>query len=89
MALFRVGQVVATQGALAFCELHSINPLLLIGRHVGGDFGDLGDSDVQANVHAMQHDERILSAYRLHDEKLYVITEWDRTVTTLLMASEY
>ena len=89
MALFKVGQVVATRGALAFCELHRINPLLLIGRHMGGDFGDLGESDVQANVHAMQHNERILSAYRLHDQKLYVITEWDRSVTTLLMASEY
>ena len=89
MALFKVGQVVATQGALAFCEKYSIAPMLLIGRHMGGDFGDLDESDVQANVHAMQHDERILSAYRLHDEKLYVITEWDRSVTTLLMASEY
>jgi hypothetical protein len=89
MALFKVGQVVATQGALAFCEQHSINLLLLLGRHMGGDFGDLDECDVQANVHAMQHDERILSAYRLNGEKLYVITEWDRTVTTLLMASEY
>jgi hypothetical protein len=89
MALFKVGQVVATPGALAFCELHGVNPLSLIGRHVGGDFGDLDESDVQANVHAMQHDERILSAYKMHDAKLYVITEWDRTVTTLLMASEY
>ena len=56
---------------------------------MGGDFGDLDESDVQSNVHAMQHDERILSAYKLHGEKLYVITEWDRSVTTLLMASEY
>lgn len=89
MALFKVGQVVATPGALAFCELHCVNPLLLLGRHMGGDFGDLDESDVQANVHAMQHDERILSGYKLHGEKLYVITEWDRSVTTLLMASEY
>ena len=89
MALFKVGQVVATPGALAFCELHSINPVLLIGRHMGGDFGDLDASDVQANVHAMQHDERILSAYVLHGDKLYVITEWDRSVTTLLLAREY
>jgi hypothetical protein len=89
MALFRVGQVVATPGALAFCEQHSINPLLFLGRHMGGDFGDLDASDVQANVHAMQHDERILSAYVLNGERLYVITEWDRSLTTLLMASEY
>ena len=89
MALFNLGQIVATLGSLAFCERHGINPLLLLGKHMGGDFGELDASDVQANVHAIQHDERILSAYRLHGEKLYVITEWDRTVTTLLLASEY
>jgi len=89
MALFKFGDVVATPGALAHCKAHAINPLLLLGRHIGGDWGDLDAADVLANVHAVQHDERILSAYMLHGEKLYVITEWDRTVTTLLLASEY
>jgi len=89
MALFEVGQFVATTGALAHCERHSINPLLLLGKHAGGDWGDLGADDVAANVHAVQHDERILSAYVLNGEKLYVITEWDRSVTTLLLANEY
>jgi len=89
MALFELGEVVATRGALAHCERHSINPLLLLGRHIGGDWGDLDADDVSANVHAVQHDERILSAYKLHGEKFYVITEWDRTATTLLLASEY
>jgi hypothetical protein len=89
MALFKLGQVVATPDALAHCERQNINPLLLLGRHIGGDWGDLGAEDVAANVHAIQHDERILSAYVLGGEKLYVITEWDRTLTTLLLASEY
>ena len=89
MALFELGQVVATPGALAHCKAHAINPLLLLGKHAGGDWGDLGADDVAANVHAVQHDERILSAYMLHGEKLYVITEWDRTLTTLLLAREY
>jgi hypothetical protein len=89
MALFKLGQVVATPGALAHCEQHGINPLLLLGRHIGGDWGDLGAEDVAANVHAIQHDERILSAYVLGGEKFYVITEWDRSVTTLLLAWEY
>ena len=89
MALFKLGQVVATPGALAHCEQHEINPLLLLGRHIGGDWGDLGVEDVASNVHAIQHDERILSAYVLGGEKLYVITEWDRSVTTLLLAWEY
>jgi len=89
MALFKIGDVVATPGALAHCQQYSINPLLLLGRHIGGDWGDLFAADVAANVHAIQHDERILSAYVLHGEKFYVITEWDRSVTTLLLASEY
>ena len=89
MALFELGQVVATPGALAQCERHSINPLLLIGRHIGGDWGDLREDDVAANVHAIQHDLRVLSAYSVGDTKMYVITEWNRSVTTLLMASEY
>ncbi len=89
MGLFKLGQVVATPAALAHCERYSINPLLLLGRHTGGDWGDLEANDVAANVHAIQHDERILSAYVLHGEKFYVITEWDRSVTTLLLAREY
>jgi hypothetical protein len=89
MALFKLGQVVATSGALTHCEQHGINPLLLLGKHIGGDWGDLSADDVAANVRAVQHDDRILSAYVLHGEKFYVITEWDRSVTTLLLASEY
>jgi len=89
MALFNVGQVVATQGALSFCEQHSINPLQLLSRHMGGDWGDLDKDDVRANVFAIQHDERVLSSYKLHGDKLYVITEADRSSTTLLLAAEY
>ena len=55
MALFKLGAIVATPGALQFCEEHSIDPLALIGRHVGGDFGDLDAGDVAANVHGIKH----------------------------------
>ena len=60
----------------------------MIWRHAGGDWGDLCDDDIAANVHAIQHDLRVLSAYIVGGEKMYVITEWDRTATTLLLASE-
>jgi hypothetical protein len=89
MALFKLGQVVATPAALAHCEQHGTDALILIARHCSGDWGDLCADDVAANVHAIQHDLRVLSAYVVGDAKLYVITEWDRSVTTLLMASEY
>jgi len=89
VALFNVGQVCATPDALAHCERCKINPVQLISRHAGGDWGELCETDVAVNVQALQHDERILSAYLLNGVKLYCITEWDRSCTTLLLASEY
>jgi hypothetical protein len=89
MALFKLGKVVLTTAALAHCNHRNIDALLLIWRHAGGDWGDLDADDVNANVHAIQHDLRVLSAYKVGDAKMYVITEWDRSVTTLLLASEY
>ncbi len=89
MALFKMGQVVATPGALQFCEANNINPLLLLGRHIAGDWGDLDSADVAANVHAVQHDLRILSAYKFANGKLWVITEADRSSTCLLLPDEY
>lgn len=89
MALFEIGQVVATPGALQFCEAHKINPLLLLGRHIAGDWGDLGSDDIAANVHAVQHDLRILSSYKFAAGKVWVITEADRSSTCLLLPYEY
>ena len=89
MALFEMGQVVATPGALQFCEANKINPLLLLGRHIAGDWGDLDSADVAANVRAVQHDLRILSAYKFADGKVWVITEADRRSTCLLLPDEY
>lgn len=89
MALFRLGSVVATPGALKLCEAHKINPLLLLGRHVVGDWGDLDAADTEANVHAVQHDLRILSSYVVGSAKVWVVTEADRSSTCLLLPSEY
>jgi hypothetical protein len=89
MALFKTGQVVATPGALQFCEANKINPLLLLGRHIAGDWGDLDSADVAANVHAVQHDLRILSSYKLATGKVWVITEADRSSTCVLLPDEY
>ncbi len=89
MALFRLGSVVATPGALQFCERHKINPLLLLGRHIAGDRGDLSAQDVAANVHAIQHDLRVFSSYKFSDDKIWVITEADRSSTCILLPDEY
>lgn len=89
MALFKMGQIVATPGALRFCEANKISPLLLLGRHIAGDWGDLDSVDTAANVHAVQHDLRILSSYKFAAGKVWVITEADRSSTCLLLPDEY
>ena len=87
--LFELGQVVATPAALDLQERHSMTPMQLLQRHVSGDFGDLCDEDKEANNEAIWNEERILSSYKIGDEKLWVITEADRSSTTILLSNEY
>jgi hypothetical protein len=69
---------------------------LALGRHLLGDDGDTDAEDKALNAQAWQHGERVLSVYKLNnglsadrDDRLWVITEWDRSVTTILFPSEY
>jgi hypothetical protein len=90
--LFKLGQTVITRTAMAFCAKHAINPAELLARHSNGDWGQLSAADNKANVDAIAYDDRILSVYVYGNEsptKLYIITEWDRSITTLLLSSEY
>lgn len=90
MQKFPLGHFVATPSAIATCGRHNVNPLLLIGRHVSGDYGDLDDDDWQANVRALVDGSRILSAYVLSDNnKVWIITEADRSATCILLPDEY
>jgi hypothetical protein len=68
---------------------HSINLLLLLGRHIAGDYGDLSIEDVEANILAVQHDLRIFSSYKFGSNKIWIITEADRSATCRLMPDEY
>jgi len=89
MQKFPLGRVVATPGALAELARLDINPLLLIGRHVSGDDGDLDAEDKATNVLALQTGARIFSSYLVGDVKLWVITEADRSSTCVLLPEEY
>ena len=60
-----------------------------LNRHRQGDWGDVCDEDKKANDFALDNKERILSSYELDGEKIWIITEWDRSVTTILFPSEY
>lgn len=87
--LFDPGQLVATPGALNHLALHDTTPIELIGRHLRGDWGDLGASDRKLNDDAVSGGDRILSMYAVAAVKLYIVTEWDRSYTTIMLASEY
>ena len=89
-ARFELGLVVATPGALRALEAAASRASTYVTRHVSGDFGEVHGEDKEANEQAMMHGERILSAYTLSvGERLWIITEADRSVTTLLLAHEY
>jgi len=87
--MFGVGQVLITRPALAFCERKEVDALDFLQRHVLGDWGDLCAQDKAANRDAVKCGGRILSAYQVHGTKLYVITEADRSYTTIMLASDY
>lgn len=87
---FSLGQTVATPGALAALEQAQESPLTYLARHVSGDWGDLGPEDKRANEDALKHGDRLLSAYVLStQERMWIITEADRSYTTLLLPEEY
>jgi hypothetical protein len=88
--LFPLGQVVATPGALAALETAGQAPYEFLVRHVCGEWGDLVEEDIQENELALQEGHRLFSAYNTNDGvRIWVITEWDRSVTTLLLPLEY
>jgi len=86
---FPMGQLVATPGALRLLELHGILPLRLIAKHVHADFGIVPPEDVAANIEAIKYGGRILSSYLVGNDRVWIITEADRSSTTILLPSEY
>jgi len=87
---FALGQVVATPGALAALEENGQNGAVYLARHMRGDWGDLCEEDRNANEDALKAGLRLLSAYRLPDgTRLWIITEADRSSSTLLLPEEY
>jgi hypothetical protein len=87
---FQLGRTVATPGALHALNTNHQSPLEFLMLHNEGEWGDLDADDKEANEQALKEDSRILSAYNLRDgTRIYVITEADRSVTTILLPEEY
>ncbi|MGB2590702.1 MAG: hypothetical protein WBG02_05670 [Candidatus Acidiferrum sp.] len=88
--LFSLGQLVATPGALAALANAGQTRLDFLSRHVCGDWGDIDRDDCKENELGLERGLRLLSIYRTNtDVKVWVITEADRSVTTVLLPDEY
>jgi hypothetical protein len=89
--LFELGKVVMTRNIANFFNKVDANKVEeYVFKHVTGDFGQLEECDIKSNKEAIRTgEERILSCYKYHSKKIYVITEWDRSYTTILFAEEY
>jgi len=82
--------VVATPGALAAFEESGEEPTPYLQRHCGGDWGEVNEHDRLENETSLQHGFRILSAYKLRRTvTIWIITEADRSSTTVLLPEEY
>lgn len=87
---FHPGQLVATPGAIELLDRHGMNGSSVLRRHLQGDWGDVHEEDAEMNNEALSLGNRVLSSYDLPEgEKVWVITESDRSVTTILLPSEY
>ena len=88
--LFPLGKIVGTPEAIAAMNEAQQEPLELLARHVTGDWGDLDEEDQAENQLSVEQGFRVLSAYTLETgTKIWVITEADRSVTSLLLPSDY
>lgn len=92
MESLRKSQLVVTRGVherIERDEEFAKGVYTSLRRYYSGDWGDLCDSDKEMNEIALKCGERIVARYNIGSDKIYIITEWDRTVTTILFPSEY
>ncbi len=90
MVQFKLGQLLATPGALRAVEEAGDDLMFLLSRHARGDWGTVGKEEWRANDRALVEDTRLFSAYLLKDgTKVWIITDADRAATTVLLPEEY
>ena len=87
-AKFKLGRLVITPAALEAIPEQEVKNA--IDRHAKGDWGNLSQEDIYEKECALKNGARILSSYELSTgEKFWVITEADRSATTVLLPSDY
>jgi hypothetical protein len=86
-ARFPLGQLVITDNAEATLDPFDVQQGL--ARHAAGDWGELCPEDAQSNADALEYGGRLMSVYGQGDRRFWIITECDRSVTTVLMPEDY
>ncbi|HIF9106415.1 TPA: type I restriction endonuclease subunit M [Photobacterium damselae] len=86
---FHLGALVVTRGVDDFLKGNHVALIPLLNNHKNGDWGDCCREDAIQNNWATHNGQRILSVYYINGEKVWIITEHDRSVTTVLFPSEY
>ena len=89
MGRLPLGRVLATPGALQLLQDAGEDPFGYLARHASGDWGELDAHDVRENERSIRNGWRVLSSYPVGEGRVWVITEADRSVTTILPPSEY
>ena len=87
MPTFPLGALVATPGALDSAT--HVERRAVVRRHASGDWGELDAQDRRENERSLKYGWRVLSSYPVGDERVWVITEADRSITTILLPDEY
>ena len=87
---FHLGQIVGTPGALEAIADAGQSPEFFLKKHVAGDWGEVCPEDKELNEQALVDGDRLLSAYRTSKNvRIWIITESDRSVSTLLLPEDY
>ncbi len=85
--LFKLGKLVMTQGAINKISIDDMQIGLM--KHSMGDWGDMPEEDKIQNNKSLEWGDRLMSAYKSGETKFWIITEADRSVTTILLPEEY
>ncbi len=87
--LFELGSICMTEGVCDLVGNGLLRPAPLVLRHVSGDWGEMDAEDCATNNRAVKHGGRIMSSYQINaTTRICIITEWGRSVTTVLRPSE-
>ncbi len=86
---FDLGAIVVTRGVDAFLNGNHLPLITILDQHKKGYWGLCCEEDAILNNFATHNGDRILSVYELNGEKIWIITECDRSATTVLFPYEY